>query len=208
MKYLIAEIPVNLKKGQTVQTRWVIRQSIPSPRLIDNHCSAVKWEAGNCGGLIAEHSSNPGTWERPSFQCALLASDCTPEEYAAASFNRAIFAGWQEKRDTPARPGTFAIRGQDLGEIDIHFNLSGFHEKIHVRGYGTPSDGERRFIRENILPALKGFVTANKAALHAIAREELAAAFADRVETARASLDACASLIPVMLERFDKSNPA
>ena len=174
----IATVTTSARKGETVETRWTIRQEHPYPRVEGNYGSSLNW--GNLETLRPDyHAKQRGV--KPAiakhYHASLLRPDFDPEQ---ATGNRQDLAGW----DGNAAP--LSLRGESLGEIDVRFR--GHYEEIKVRGFGTPTPGEAKWIREQIVPQIQAYIDANASSLHAVAVERVRARFEDEIAKARASL--------------------
>jgi hypothetical protein len=158
----IAHINVFPKKGECVKTRWLIWQERPFP-CIRAEGGALAWS--NMEGLLGKYGSKP-TGLGSRYKCHLL----TPEGDIPEDYNRTHFAGFSHRPGpygTPEviNPGTFALRGKDLGEITVKIGSDPQYPDIKVRGFDSPSASERDFIKAQIVPFLMEAINANAASL-------------------------------------------
>jgi len=173
----IATVTTSARKGDVVKTRWTIRQEHPYPRVEGNYGS-LNW--GNLETLRPDyHARERGV--KPTiakhYTASLLRPDFDPEQ---ATGNRQDLAGW----DGNAAP--LSLRGASLGEVDIRFR--GHYEEIKVRGFGFPTPGEAKWIREQIIPQIQAYIDEQAFTLHAAAVGRVRARFEDELTKARASL--------------------
>jgi len=171
------------KKNNTVKTLWGIRQNWPCPTIVGS-CGTLKWENG--GGLFPQW--RPRDMEKSSigstYSCHLLRNDTDEHDLVT----RVSCAGYDPRGDGKANPGTFALRGVDLGEMSIEFGVNPEWPDIRVRGFNSPSPSERDFIKANIVKVLAAAVDAHRDELKAEAIRELRALVAERLEEAREKL--------------------
>ncbi len=176
-------LSISTKKGESQSLRFLVVQSRPYPR-IGSHGSVLEWE--NHDGIFPRFSEAArGIGE--TFDCYLLSSNAPAE--IPADFNRKVFAGFTEYKGTTASPGTMKLRGADLGEMTIRFEVNPNHPRIFVRGFESPSAGERKAIYALLVPKLLEFIQSNKADLKADAVELILERMRDEVATKRAELE-------------------
>ena len=146
----------------------------------------------------------------PEYRAHLLAEEVDPPN----DYNRTHFAGftWQKEsgRDAPkiiTNPGTFAFRGNDLGEIAINLSMGGqFPEcNIRVRDHGALKPGEREFLRSQVVIPLADFVLARGEELAKLATEKLRQTLKERIRDAHAKLVSAEQQVPGMLTLFHGS---
>jgi len=175
---------ISTKKGETQTLRFVVTQEIPFPD-IEGNGSGLRWR--NFGGLFKNYNGEvKGIGS--NYICHLLAPGDVPEDY-----NRTHFAGYADYHDkTKVNGGTMTVRGRDLGEMTIHFEDREHwnSETIKVNGYNSPSNGERQVIAQLVLPPLREFIAANKAALREEAIAKIKARFAEQIKATRSHVDA------------------
>lgn len=169
-KMNITEISINTKKGETQKLRFLVVQEIPFPD-IEGACGSIRWR--NFGGLFPQYGSK-ATGLGSKFYCYLLAPGDVPEDYS-----RRHFAGYE------GNPGTMTFRGKDLGEMTIHFDNNPTWQDIKVRGFDRATGSEREAITELVIPQLKAFIDANKAALREEAIAKCKANFTGRISELR-----------------------
>lgn len=183
---ITVKIDITTKKGVTIQTTWGLWQGKPYPSF--NH--RLDWE--NTGGLFKEYYEDKAKGLGREYHFALLRNDRT--EWTGK--DRTDYAGFVPYLEETPNPGSFAYRGNDMGEItgsfDINpapFSLSGCVD-WSVRGWsGTATPSERDFLNNAVKPALIAAAEAHKDALKAEAIEALRAHVAENLADARASLD-------------------
>lgn len=168
----IASITITPKKGETIPLRFQVIQEIPFPDIESR--GDLNWR--NTGGLFSSYGQ-PAQGIGEVYNCYLLASNVDNP----TGNSRVEHAGYE------GNPGTFSIRGQDVGELQIR--LDRYHT-VKVRGFNTPTPGEDSFIESQIVVPLRAFVDANRAALKAHAVARIQANMADRIREARKQLDA------------------
>ena len=179
-------ITVEPKKNCKQDTIWGIRQIAPRPDF-EGVCGSFRWR--NMGDLAPQW--RPTDMEKPSigqtYVCDLLRSDTDKHDFDS----RRSHAGYVENCETGVEnPGAIVLRGVSLGEMSIWFEGNPSWPQIHVRGYVTsPTDGERKFVRESIVPHLLTAIGENRATLKADAIRELRLYIADKVKTAQKRLD-------------------
>ena len=191
----IAEITVTPKKGETIVTRWHVRQDRPYPNIHGHSASGLDWqnlETLNPSYSERERGVKPAL--PATYRAALLRSDFDP---ATATGDRRDHAGYDtspsyryengERVTVPPalNPGTIVYRGRDLGEISLHLT---HWDVIKVNGYDEPSPGECKFLEEQVAAPLRAYIAANAASLHAEAKEAVKARFASELDAARARL--------------------
>lgn len=178
------QIVIEPKKGCPVVTLWGIRQ-VPVYPIFDTGCGELRW--CNCEGLMTRHGEPLVAGLREWYVCDLLRSDAEEHDIS----NRRCHAGYVEYDRAMCRgnPGTFSLRGEDLGEMSVNFNGNPLWPSINVRGFGTPTPGERTFIIREICCWLQAHIDENKAQLKAEAIAETREAARKRIEGARARLD-------------------
>lgn len=187
----IAEIELTLKKGSTVKTRWLVERVRPFPDL--ERAYSLEWR--NHGGIMPQYGTTQGHPER--YRAALLAEGITPP---AENWDRTHLAGFD------GNPGSFALRGQDLGEVSAE-DLNLEHpewDTFRVRGYNPPTPGEREFLRAQVSPALHAFILANRDGLRDAAADALRRCMEDRISRARAQLAELEAMIPAAVETFKR----
>lgn len=144
------QVPQSAKK--TLTTAWEIVQAHPYPDHDRNG-----WR--NHGGLIPRGSRMPR-----EFTACLLRADHAAQPLENSRQDHAGFDG---------NPGTFAIRGRDLGEVSAKSRVyPGDVEpfwSFNVRGSESPTPGEREWLKEHVSPALSAFVAEHAAALESAA---------------------------------------
>lgn len=178
-------INVETKKECVQSTLWSIRQIAPNPDF-EASCGTFRWR--NAGNLFPQW--RPIDMEKPSigtnYICDLLRDD--KEEHDIES--RCSHAGYVEDVKTGvANPGFITLRGESLGEMSIWFEGNIQYPSINVRGYGnSATDGERKFVRQNIVPYLIAHIEKNKAALKSDAIRELRLNVQNRLAEARKRL--------------------
>lgn len=187
----ITEIEVTLKKGATIKTRWIVERVRPFPDL--DRAYALEWR--NHGGILPQYGTTQGHPER--YRAAMLAEGITPP---AENWDRTHLAGYD------GNPGSFAYRGQDLGEVSAEdINLAHPQwDTFKVRGHDTPTLGEKDFLRAQVSPALHAFIRANRDGLRDASAEALRRCMEDRIARARAQLDAMEAAIPAAVETFKR----
>jgi hypothetical protein len=177
------KLTASTKKGETQNLRFLIQQDIPYPDIAGD-CGRLAWR--NAGGLFGQYGS-PARGIGENYICSLLADtapDVVPDDY-----NRTILAGYADYHDqTKINGGTFKLRGRDLGEMTIKFEGNPDYQNIKVHGFDAPSTGERAAIAEFIVPALRQFITDNRAELKAEAVANIKARFSAELEDARIAL--------------------
>lgn len=177
------KISFETKKNNKVETIWGIRQNRPYPTVVGS-CGTLKWENG--GGLFPQW--HPGEMEKPgiggTYRCDLLRNDTDEHDMST----RVSSAGYDPRGDGKANPGTFALRGVDMGEMTIEFGNNPEWPEIRVRGFERPSPSERDFIKANIVKVLAAAVDAHRDELKEEAISELRATVAARLAEAREKL--------------------
>jgi len=150
-------ITVETKKGAKQELLFDIRQQRPYPSIEKGGC--YRWRNGD--GVFREYGNAPRGLSR-EYSAHLLRSDYTEENAAG---NLKDFAGYE------GAPGTVTLRGVDLGEMTIAINANGEKPYVSakVRGFNSPTPGERAWIEANIAPALVAFVEEHKAGLYLMA---------------------------------------
>ncbi|OQA09841.1 MAG: hypothetical protein BWY66_00380 [bacterium ADurb.Bin374] len=171
------------KKNNRVETLWGIRQEHPYPTIVGS-CGTLEWENGE--GLFPQwrpcDMEKPGIGQR--YRCDLLRTDTDGHDLST----RVSSAGYDPHPDGKKNPGTFALRGVDLGEMSIEFGKDPQWADIRVRGFDRPSPSEREFIKENIVKVLAAAVDAHRDELKAEAIRELRLLVAERLKEARERL--------------------
>lgn len=187
----ITEIEITFKKGCTVKTRWLVERLRPYPDL--DRAYALEWR--NHGGVLPQYGTTQGHPER--YRAALLAGGVTPP---AENWNRTHLAGYD------GNPGSFAYRGQTLGEVSVDdLNLAQPQwGTFKVRGHDTPTPGETDFLRAQVSPALHTFIRANRDGLRDAAAEALRRGMEDRIARARVQLTELEASIPAAVETFKR----
>ena len=178
------QIVIEPKKGCPVVTLWGIRQ-VPVYPDFDTSCGELRWR--NCEGLMTRHGEPLVAGLRERYVCDLLRSDTDEHDIS----NRCCHAGYVDdyrKGDKP-NPGTFFLRGEDMGEMSVTFTGNPLWPEITVRGFNAPTPSERTFIIREICCWLQAHIDENKAQLKAEAIAETREAVRKRVEGARARLD-------------------
>lgn len=177
------KIGFETKKNNRVETLWGIRQERPYPTIVGS-CGTLNWENGE--GLFPQW--RPSDMEKPSigqrYRCCLLRTDADDHDLST----RVSFAGHDPHNDGKRNPGTFVLRGADMGEMSIEFGVNPEWPDIKVRGFEHPSPGEREFIMANIVKVLAAAVDAHRDELKAEAIRELRLLVAERLEEAREKL--------------------
>lgn len=198
----IAEIKVSPKKGETLTTRWLVVQSAPCPDL-HSDCGGhvLNWRNG---GELFRSPGNRFGWTGPtigeSFRAYLLADGVTPPE----NWNRMHLAGYAENRDSAPNPGTIVFRGKDLGETSVEWSNPNAYPTWRVRGWDSPTSGERDFLSESVFPSLRAFVAENKASLRSEAIAGLEKRFDSMLEAARKAIGALEQEASVVLHILRK----
>lgn len=173
------KIDITTKKGTTVTTTWGIRQARIYPDL-ECHGTRIEWR--NTGGLFPQYPATKAVGLPAEYYAYLLRNDIPTPAYN----NRMDFAGFY------GNPGTFALRGVNLGEVSATIRESPWPSCVwRVRGSNSPTTGERDFLNEHVLPHLKEAILREAKALKAEAVDAIAASVAERLKNARTSLDAC-----------------
>jgi hypothetical protein len=162
MAHHIATLCLSTKKGETQTIRFLIKQNTPYPDT-EGFSGNLRWR--NAEGIIASH--NNSTPKLPaSYQCYLLP---TPTNPIPENFNRTHLAGY-ENNESP-----LSLRGRSLGEVTI--TLTETYEKPNVRGFQTPTPGERKLLEEWIYPQLREFIAENRKELRHEALQTLSDTF-------------------------------
>lgn len=182
MKPHICTITVSPKKGETIETRWLVQQSIPLSEWTETGPNGQTTMANFCHVTATNRPASA-----PNIHCWLLRSDFTDEQVAQHISSRVAHAGYVEHQSNVAAPGTITYRGQDFGEMSI--TLQPQWADIKVRGFGTPSPGERDFIKTTIIPALRQFTDAHRDALKADAVQMIRERMQKEVSETRKALD-------------------
>lgn len=186
------KIDITPKKGVTIPTTWAIKQAHPHPDITTNGC-ALKWR--NAGGLFPVYP-RPADGLGQEYYITLLRSDLTAWDLSTRlSHAGYCAAGGYGKPNLPPNPGSFALRGSDLGEITATATMGGHlgaYFTWKVRDCNSPSDGERAFLNDNVRPAILAHIEAHAAELKAEAVAELRKLTAERVTEARKQLDVIA----------------
>ena len=173
------KIDITTKKGTTVTTAWGIRQSRIYPDL-ECHGTRIKWR--NTGGLFPQYPATKAVGLPNEYNAYLLRDDIPTPTHN----NRMDFAGYD------GNPGTFALRGVDLGEVSATIKESPWPSCVWtVRGSNSPTTGERDFLNLHVLPHLKAAILRGAKALKAEAVDATAASVVERLKEARTSLDDC-----------------
>jgi hypothetical protein len=179
------KIAFETKKGCVVETLWCVRQIGPRPDF-EGCCGGFRWR--NYGGLIPQW--RPCDMEKPSigrtYWCDLLRSDKENHDQST----RVDHAGYvPDQRDPHPAPGTFTLRGVDMGEMNIVYENGTEWPAIRVRGFQKPTEGERAFIKQHIHEKLALFIRDNAMRLKAAAIEDVRECVRSRCSEARASLN-------------------
>lgn len=167
-------INISTKKNEIQITHWLVVQECPYPD-ITAACGGLKWR--NADGLFSSYG-RPAFGIGKNYVCHLLTPDAAPTE----DYDRTIFAGYE------GRPGTFKLRGADLGEVRIGFGDNPDYPDIKVRGFDYPTRAERDLISSQIVPHLRTFIAANAASLKSEAIARVAKQFARKLAEAREEL--------------------
>lgn len=192
----ITHINVSPKKGEVVKTRWIIWQERPHP-CIRSETGALAWS--HMEGLLGKYGSKPsGLGSR--YKCHLL----TPEGDIPEDYDRTHFAGFSHRPGpygTPevVNPGSFALRGKDLGEITVGIGNNPQYPEIRVRGFDSPSTSERDFIKAQIVPYLMEAINANAASLREQALAYVQKRLASELAEKRKELEDLEKLVPQIL---------
>lgn len=175
MKHFTLEIEI--KKGVSVTTKWGVFQDAPYPSLT-MHGSSLQWQ--NAGGLLPSYG-NPATGLADDYTAVLLVPDYDP---ATEKNNRLDYAGYD------GNPGTFSIRGVDQGETIINIERPESERPFvkHVSYLNQRTDGEKKFYKEKVVPAIVAFIKENKAALKQDAVDRVKASVAEQVNRVKESL--------------------
>jgi len=178
---------ISTKKGESQTVRFLVSQEHPWP---DFHStgSSIQWR--NTGGLFPAYQQ-PAVGLGSRYYCYLT----VPGIEIPEGWNRTHLAGFTHRPGpygSPyvTNPGTITLRGKDLGEMTVYFGNNPEWPDIKVRGHDAPSSSERDFIKAQIVPALRDFITANKDELKQEAIAAVKAAFAKSIKAARSELDA------------------
>ena len=196
MKHHTAEIEVTTKKGHTQKTRWLVVQERPYP-CIRADAGRLNWS--NAEGLLGKYGSKPeGLGSR--YKCHLL----THEGEIPADYNRTHFAGYSHRpgpygTSEVVNPGAIVLRGHDLGEMSVGFGSNPEYPDIKVRGYGSPTASERDWVKAEIVPALRRFITDNAETLRRDALAAVEKRLAAELEEKRQELEALAAMGPAIL---------
>lgn len=173
------KIDITTKKGTTVTTTWGIQQERIYPDL-ECHGARISWR--NTGGLFPQYPATKAVGLPATYNAYLLRDDIPTPTHN----NRKDFAGYD------GNPGTFALRGVDMGEVSAEINESPWPScTFRVRGSARPTAGERDFLAEHVLPHLKAAILREAKTLKAEAVDALAASVVQRLKEAQASLDEC-----------------
>ena len=189
---ITAKITVTTKKNTETQTTWGIVQIRPYP---DFECRyGHKIERRNAGGLLPDcNGRKEGLPE--VYNVALLRSDKTPDNMndRTAHAGYVPYASYGQKPEPP-NPGSFAYRGNDLGEVTAEITPSfggGYYFRWSVRGYGSnATPAERAFLDEQVKPGILKAIEEHRAALKAEAVAKIRAWVAEICAEMRASVDA------------------
>lgn len=174
-------IDITTKKGTTVTTTWGIQQARIYPDL-ECHGTRIKWR--NTGGLFPKYPATKAVGLPAEYYAYLLRDDIPTPTHNI----RMDFAGYD------GNPGTFALRGVDLGEVSALIKESPWSSCVwEVRGRNSPTTGERDFLNLHVLPHLKAAILREAKALKAEAVDALAASVMERLKKARTSLDDCST---------------
>ncbi len=201
MKHNLVNITVSTKKGHKQETLWSMYPNRPHPCIVSSHTGGpLKWESHE--GILDKY--NDVQVNEPmmadTYICDLLRSDFNID---SAKGNRMDHAGYDEMKNENVNgvyrktsfpnPGTFELRGKDLGEIRIEvgkFNswTKDLDTKIQVRGFSTPSGAEGEFIRSEIVPHLLAYIAENKAVMRAQAIDAVKQRVQEQIDARRADL--------------------
>jgi hypothetical protein len=188
----ICPVTIQATKSSTLGTRWHVEQSRPYPHLsatygMDWMNTEQLFPRGGATASLPKH-----------YRCHLLRSDLDPNN---ATGDRNDFAGFSpglvydpetgRRAITETHPGTFSIRGRDMGEVSIEFGNNPEWPDIRLAISGTPSRAEREWIMERIVPQLRAYIATNAASLHREAVDALAFDTAAKLAKARAELESC-----------------
>ena len=169
MKNHICNMTIKLKKGSEVCLAFDVVQDRPYPDIE----KGGSWKWRNAHGLFREYGREAnGIGE--TYLCSLLRSDLNERK---REFNRKDYAGYK------GAPGTFAIRGHDMGEISIC--IEPHYAKVRVRGFDVPTVGENDFVKNAIVPQLRSYIEAHKEELLAEAVDGIEKTFAERIAEMR-----------------------
>jgi hypothetical protein len=168
----ITKITVTPKKGETIDTTWHIYQQRPYPRI--SITPSARWENGR--GVFREYGNDPKGLDA-QYTAVLLRDGYDAKN---AKDNRLDYAGYG------CNGGTITLRGHDMGEMVI--NLSHYVD-IRVRGFDRPTDGEHKFIKAQIVPALRTAIEQNKTALYEEAVDGIERSIAEHIAEARTGID-------------------
>lgn len=173
------KIDITTKKGTTVTTTWGIQQARIYPDL-ECHGTRISWR--NTGGLFPQYPATKADGLPAEYYAYLLRDDIQTPTHN----NRNDFAGYD------GNPGTFALRGVDLGEVNATIKVSPWASCLwEVRGSDRPTTGERDFLNLHVLPHLNAAILREAKTLKAEAVDAIAASVVQRLKEAQASLDEC-----------------
>jgi len=184
--YLEVSVSFETKKGNLIETIWGIVQNIPYPDF-EGRCGSFGWR--NTGTLFPQWRLHD--MEKPSlaaeYYCYLLRSDKTEHDIDT----RCDHAGYviDERRGDAPNPGTFSLRGVDLGEMQIEYSGNSVWPGIRVRGYKLPTEGEREFVKVKICPTLEAAIAEHKVELKADAIRRLRYVVRTRITDGHKHLD-------------------
>lgn len=178
---------VSTKKGDIQQTRWLVVQSIPYPRINANG-GQLRWE--NDEGKLWKQYQQPAKGIGQEYACYLLSPTCP--EPPPIDFDRTIFAGYVPyqsygKPADPANGGTIMFHKSSLGECSVNITPTWVTIKT-VDGFQNPGKSEKAFFNEQIIPKLKEFIKENAAALKEEAIRKIKARLVSEVCEKRAEL--------------------
>lgn len=155
-------ITFETKKNNPVTTIWGIKQCRPYP-IIDCSGGWARWQ--NAEGLVPPWRLEGCPRDLPTigaaYDCWLLRNDTNLHD----SGSRVSHAGWVDDKTGFVAPGSFELRGETLGEVQVKINKRIGWNLIAVRGHNDPTPGERDFINEKIVPHLKEVIDGHAALL-------------------------------------------
>jgi hypothetical protein len=195
----ILSLTLEPKKGQPVNTRWLVELEQPYP---DYESSGTRLSWRNHGGLLSSYNSPAVTPETYRANLILPTGDL-PQDY-----NRTHFAGYE------GNPGTFSLRGSDLGEIRAEIRPAPRHlggeawVSFQVRGFNSPTPGEHAWLEANVVPALRAFIAEHRDELRQDAAERLSAHLAGMMDRLKEEAEKLAAKIPEMLATFSRTPSA
>ena len=176
---IYTNIQISPKAGEKIQLRFAIEQDCPSPR-IGSHSGSLRWENSE---RMFSGPFGPAAPLKQAYTCWLLKAglNSLPEQWDLKSM-----AGYE------GNPGSFKLRGNDIGLLRIEIELSQhtltYAQRTKVRNFESPTPGEGRYIYECIVPRLVDAIRRNRDALHHSAKQKVINKMRGEIAGARARL--------------------